>query len=157
MAQSRPAPWRERLDEAAHGWALLMSDAMVAGSIGAPPGEFGAFLLRGERDLESQRDTEAARWVQVRGEARAVPVRESAEVLLGMLRDPDGRNRLKAAQFIQERVGGLAPPAPVQVTVSQAVAVAPATGPGVVVSALNAAFQRRLEAEAQAQVVEVAG
>jgi hypothetical protein len=149
--------WPDRLPEAAEGWACLLTDLMVAQSIGAPPVTFATFLAQGARDHAASLDTEAARWSQVRGEAIALPVKRSAEVLVRLLDHPDARTRLKAAQFIQERVGGLAAPAPVQVQVTQAVAVNN-SGPSVVVGALNAAFQRKLEAEvADAQVVEVAG
>lgn len=149
--------WPDRLAEAAEGWACLLTDMMVAQSIGAPTVAFATFLAQGARDHAAGLATEAARWAQVRGEAIALPVKRSAEVLVRLLDHPDARTRLKAATFIQERVGGLAPPSPVQVQVTQAVAVT-STGPSVVVGALNAAFQRKLDAEtADAQVVEVAG
>lgn len=155
-AAAGPA-WPDRLAEAAEGWACLLTDLMVAQSIGAPPATFATFLAQGARDHAAGLATEAARWAQVRGEAIALPVKRSAEVLVRLLDDPDAKTRLKAAQFIQERVGGLAAPAPVQVQVTQAVAVN-STGPSVVAGALNAAFQRKLDAEtAGALVVEVAG
>lgn len=124
-----------------------MTDTMVAGAIGAHPTVLARWLGQGMADSSLGLDTEPARWFLARGEATAAPVRAAGEVLLTLLSSPDPKVAQKAAAFVLERAGGLTATAGPQVVVQQQVSVA--SGPSVVVAALNAAFRRQQEQESQ--------